>query len=95
MKWLSFELDDVKRLSLHVPAGCANAFLTLVDGVLVQYYCSHPYASASERGIRYNDPAFNFTWPHPPRHISEKDAAHPEAIRTVRGVGYMFVPPKD
>ncbi len=23
------------------------------------------------------------------------DAAHPEAIRTVRGVGYMFVPPKD
>ena len=25
----------------------------------------------------------------------EKDPAHPEAIRTVRGVGYMFVPPKD
>ena len=25
----------------------------------------------------------------------ESDAAHPEAIRTVRGVGYMFVPPKD
>jgi two-component system phosphate regulon response regulator OmpR len=24
----------------------------------------------------------------------EKDAAHPEAIRTVRGIGYMFVPPK-
>lgn len=25
----------------------------------------------------------------------EVDAAHPEALRTVRGVGYMFVPPKD
>ncbi len=25
----------------------------------------------------------------------EGDAAHPDAIRTVRGVGYMFVPPKD
>jgi two-component system phosphate regulon response regulator OmpR len=25
----------------------------------------------------------------------EPDPAHPEAIRTVRGVGYMFVPPKD
>ena len=25
----------------------------------------------------------------------EVDPAHPEAIRTVRGVGYMFVPPKD
>jgi len=25
----------------------------------------------------------------------EIDPVHPEAIRTVRGVGYMFVPPKD
>jgi DNA-binding response OmpR family regulator len=25
----------------------------------------------------------------------EVDPAHPDAIRTVRGVGYMFVPPKD
>jgi two-component system phosphate regulon response regulator OmpR len=25
----------------------------------------------------------------------ERDPAHPEAIRTVRSVGYMFVPPKD
>jgi len=25
----------------------------------------------------------------------ETDPAHPEAIRTVRGVGYMFVPSKD
>jgi len=25
----------------------------------------------------------------------EKDPAHPEAIRTVRGIGYMFVPPED
>jgi len=25
----------------------------------------------------------------------ETDPAHPEAIRDVRGIGYMFVPPKD
>jgi DNA-binding response OmpR family regulator len=25
----------------------------------------------------------------------ERDPSHPEAIRTVRGVGYMFVPPQD
>jgi len=25
----------------------------------------------------------------------EADPAHPDSIRTVRGVGYMFVPPKD
>ena len=77
MKWLAFELDDVNRLSLHVPAGCANAFLTLVDNVLVQYYCSRVYYPAAERGIRYNDPAFGFKWPHEPMHISDKDNSHP------------------
>jgi DNA-binding response OmpR family regulator len=30
-----------------------------------------------------------------PRLKVEMDPAHPEAIRTVRGVGYMFVPPKE
>jgi two-component system phosphate regulon response regulator OmpR len=25
----------------------------------------------------------------------ELDPAHPSAIRTVRGIGYMFVPPAD
>ena len=30
-----------------------------------------------------------------PRRKIEADPAHPDAIRTVRGVGYMFVPPKD
>src|SRR5260370_36969302 len=29
------------------------------------------------------------------RRKAGKDPAHPEAIRTARGVGYMFVPPND
>jgi two-component system phosphate regulon response regulator OmpR len=29
------------------------------------------------------------------RHKVEIDPAHPEAIRTVSGIGYMFVPPRD
>ncbi len=78
LQWRAFTLDDSSRLSLHVPPGCANAFLTLEDNVLVQYYCSHPYTPAAERGIRYNDPAFGFVWPQPPRHISQKDASHPD-----------------
>ena len=32
---------------------------------------------------------------HALRRKIEVDPAHPDAIRTVRGVGYMFVPPKD
>jgi dTDP-4-dehydrorhamnose 3,5-epimerase len=80
MEWINVELDDENRLSVHVPPGCANAFLTLTDGVLVQYYCSYPYTPAAERGIRYNDPAFNFKWPHAPKHISQKDRSHPDFV---------------
>ncbi len=62
------------RTSFHVPPGCANAFLTLEDDTLAHYYCSQSYNPDAERGIRYNDPLFNFKWPiEKPTHISEKD----------------------
>ena len=78
MDWISFELSAKNRNSLHVPPGCANAFLTLEDDCLIQYYCSHSYEPSSERGIRYNDPVFDFVWPVAPEIISEKDRAHPD-----------------
>jgi dTDP-4-dehydrorhamnose 3,5-epimerase len=81
MQWMSFELDDQNRKSIHIPPGCANAFLTLVDNCLIHYYCSQPYTPEAERGIRYNDPAFGFTWPVAPKIISEKDSTHPDYIR--------------
>jgi dTDP-4-dehydrorhamnose 3,5-epimerase len=81
-QWRKFVLDEENRLSLHVPPGCANAFLTLVDRCLVQYYCSHAYAPASERGIRYNDRLFAFQWPEEPRHISDKDRSWPDFRRS-------------
>jgi len=78
MQWISFTLDDKNRNSIHIPPGCANAFLTLEDNCLIHYYCSQEYVSSAERGIRYNDPAFNFKWPCSPRVISEKDNSHPD-----------------
>ena len=78
MKWISFELTENNRLSIHIPPGCANAFLTLEDNCLIHYYCSNSYHPTSERGIRYNDPAFNFQWPFSPEIISDKDKSHPD-----------------
>lgn len=80
LQWLSVELNDQNRKSLHVPPGCANAFLTLEDNSLIFYYCSEFYNSSAERGIRYNDPLFEFVWPHEPKVISEKDKKHPDFI---------------
>ena len=76
-KWISFELSDSNRTSLHVPPGCANAFLTLKDNTHVHYYISKNYAPNSESGIRFDDPAFNFRWPASPKFISQKDLNHP------------------
>lgn len=73
LKWLSFELNENNRNSIHVPAGCANAFLTLKDNSIIHYYHSQSYQPGVEGGIRYNDPFFNFKWPAEPLAISDKD----------------------
>ena len=78
MNWVSFELNEDNRNSIHIPPGCANAFMTLEDKSLIHYYCSYPYTPSKEHGIRYNDLSFNFEWPREPLFISEKDKNHPD-----------------
>lgn len=73
LKWQSFELTEENRLSLYVPIGCANAYLTEQDNTWVLYYHSEFYTPGFESGIRYNDPYFKFKWPTEPKVISEKD----------------------
>ena len=34
------EISAEKRQTIHVPAGCANAFLTIEDNTIVHYYMS-------------------------------------------------------
>jgi dTDP-4-dehydrorhamnose 3,5-epimerase len=71
-------LDAKDRSSLHVPAGCANAYLTMAPDTVVHYYMSEIYAPGAYRGFRYNDPAFKFSWPAEPRLISRKDSSLPD-----------------
>lgn len=84
LKWQSFELDTENRRSIHIPPGCANAFLTMQDSSLIHYYCSEFYFGPSERGIRYNDPLFKFIWPYTPQFMSDKDRNHPDFIPVKR-----------
>ena len=78
LDWIAFEINDKNKYSLHVPPGCANAFLTLKDNTLIHYYCSASYNPESERGIRYDDPKFSFEWPNEPAFVSQKDYLHPD-----------------
>jgi len=80
LDWESIELNSNNRNSLHVPQGCANSFFTLDENTVMIYFSSNQYHPDAERGIRYNDPLFNFEWPYKPLHISEKDASWPNYI---------------
>lgn len=78
LKWQSFTLSSDNREAVHVPPGCANAFLTIEDNTTVVYFSSHPYTPAAERGIRFDDPLFEFDWPMTPELVSDKDRSHPD-----------------
>lgn len=78
MEWVDFDLNEENRRSIHIAPGCANAFLTLEQNCIIHYYCSQPYTPNAERSIRYNDPAFQFVWPHMPEVISDKDKNCPD-----------------
>ncbi len=75
-RYISFILDDKNNKSLLLPKGCANAFLTLADNSMILYYTNNFYNKNFEKGLRFNDPNFNFKWPKVPRVISKKDMSY-------------------
>jgi dTDP-4-dehydrorhamnose 3,5-epimerase len=50
----------------------------LADASEVSYNVSTQYAPDAERGIRWNDPAFEISWPIGEVVVSEKDASWPD-----------------
>ena len=75
LKWMSVELRAEDNLSLYIPAGFANGYLTLEDTTTILYYMSEFYSPESYTGFRYNDPLFSVKWPAEPAVISKKDAS--------------------
>ena len=72
-KWISIELSESNRISLFIPKGCANAWLTLKKNTTLLYLHSEYYNPNYEQRVRYNDPMFSVNWPHKPKVISFKD----------------------
>lgn len=86
LQWVPFELRADDGLSLHVPAGCANAYLTLEDSTAILYYMSEAYSAGAYCGFRYDDPLFGFKWPAEPAVISEKDRCYPDFDPSEAGI---------
>ena len=72
-QWIALEISEITKESIYVPAGCANAFLTMSENTIVHYYMGDSFSPDTYHGIRYNDPMFSVDWPCEPKIISEKD----------------------
>jgi dTDP-4-dehydrorhamnose 3,5-epimerase len=74
--WVGVTLTSENRVAVYVPEACAHGFLTLEDNTEVFYQMSQFYNAESARGVRWNDPAFQITWPSAPTVISERDRSY-------------------
>lgn len=74
----AISISSENRSSLLIPAGCANAFLTLDDRTTVHYYMGAAFSPERYAGFRYNDPYFGIEWPVLPAIISDRDLAYPD-----------------
>jgi dTDP-4-dehydrorhamnose 3,5-epimerase len=80
--WFGLELKPENGRALYVPEGCAHGFQTLMDDTDVLYQIAGNYHAASGRGARWNDPAFNITWPlENVASLSERDAGYSDFAR--------------
>lgn len=75
-------LDEDNRDAVFIPSGVAHGFQTLADDTEVLYQMSDAHAPALAGGLRWNDPAFDISWPLTGEIvIAERDATWPDFER--------------
>jgi dTDP-4-dehydrorhamnose 3,5-epimerase len=76
-KWTGVELTADNYTMFFVPEDFAHGFQTLTDETEIIYQVSQFYTPGSEKGIRFDDPAFGIQWPLEVTVISDKDKTWP------------------
>ena len=77
-RWFGAELTADSANMMYAPEGFAHGYQTLCDDSELSYLTSMPYAPDAARGVRYNDPVLNISWPLPPRLVSKADEGWPD-----------------
>ncbi len=82
-KYVAVTLTGENRLQFFIPRGFAHGFVVLEEGTLFSYKCDNLYNKASERGMRFDDPALGIVWPETGTELtlSDKDRLHPPLAR--------------
>ena len=72
-KWISEILSEDDHKLLYVPEGFAHGFCVLSQEADIFYKVNNEYSKEHERGIVWNDPTVNISWPIEEPIISDKD----------------------
>lgn len=72
------DLDAAQAMALAIAPGLAHGFLTLEPECDVLYQMERLYRPGFDRGLRWNDAAFAYSWPAVPAVIDGKDASWPD-----------------
>lgn len=76
-QWFSIELSEENKKQLFIPKGFGHAFLTITDGVEVQYKVDEYYSKEHDRSIKFDDPEINIDWSIENPILSQKDLNAP------------------
>lgn len=76
-KWVGVILSESNHKALYVPEGFAHGFCVLSNEADVIYKVSNEYSKEHERGVIWNDPMINISWPIEKPIISNKDKQLP------------------
>jgi len=71
--WFGIELSEDNHKQIYIPPGFAHGFCVLSDEADFHYKCTDFYLPNAERGIIWNDPELNITWPISNPILSSKD----------------------
>ena len=77
LQHVAVELSAANRRSLYVPAMFAHGYQTLTDDAEIHYQIDQTHNPATQRGYRYDDPAFGIDWPLEISVISDRDRSAP------------------
>jgi len=76
-KWVGEILSEQNHKLLYIPEGFAHGFCVLSEEADVLYKVNQEYSPENERGIIWNDPEIDITWPIEKPILQEKDSKLP------------------
>lgn len=86
-KWIGVILSEDDHKLIYIPEGFAHGFCVLSECADVLYKVNNEYSLEHEKGIIWNDPTINISWPIKNPIISNKDNELP----TLKNLDSNFV----